>query len=442
MTAHFFSAIAKSMHRRIKRRQILLTPLRFTGVAVPTDTGTTLIAGNDLTVQSAQSTFADGQYSKQSQSGPIGGYSDGMLSLGYGSSSLTGQDASIGVQQVGSSISSQNGDVTLSAGNKATIAASDIAAGGDLTIVAKDIELQARQDTGNSLASQSGHSSGLSLGLMLDPVAAYQSGRDAATSGEPTSTSTVGELGRLFDGYYGGLTAAVTQQVVTGHSQSANGQQGGGTSKARVSQLGAGGNLTLLATDGSITSEGAQMSAGGDATLIASDNITLGVAHSTQAQTQGSKVSGIGLANNTFGLPVGTYDDKSNGAGLTDTITGTQLSVGGNATLATVKGDIGLTATNIAADGDVNIAAARNLTIQSGQDTAANDNTSNNKAIGTVVVSDTERFSGYHTEDHIDNNAKVTQVASNVGSLNGDVNLSAGGAYTQTASNVLGACRT
>ncbi|MCI2245826.1 hemagglutinin repeat-containing protein [Xanthomonas sp. PPL568] len=112
---------------------------------------------------------------------------------------------------------------------------------------------------------------------------------------------------------------------------------------------------------------------------------------------------------------------------------------GGNANLSTTKGDITLTASNIAATGDVTMHAAGDLTIQSGQDTAGNANVSDNKAIGTVVISDTERFSGYHTEKHRDDNATVTQVASSVGSLGGNVNLSAGGTYTQSASNVVAA---
>ncbi|WP_255424808.1 hemagglutinin repeat-containing protein [Xanthomonas sp. LMG 12462] len=113
--------------------------------------------------------------------------------------------------------------------------------------------------------------------------------------------------------------------------------------------------------------------------------------------------------------------------------------MGGNANLSTTQGDITLTASNIAAQGDVTMHAAGDLTIQSGQDTAGNANVSDNKAIGTVVISDTERFSGYHTEKHRDDNATVTQVASSVGSLGGNVNLSAGGTYTQSASNVVAA---
>ncbi|MTW14565.1 hypothetical protein GM658_28520, partial [Pseudoduganella eburnea] len=48
----------------------------------------------------------------------------------------------------------------------------------------------------------------------------------------------------------------------------------------------------------------------------------------------------------------------------------------------------------------------------------------------------TELFAGYHNEKHLDNSHQVTQVASNVGSLNGDVVLTAGQKYTQAASNI------
>jgi filamentous hemagglutinin len=53
------------------------------------------------------------------------------------------------------------------------------------------------------------------------------------------------------------------------------------------------------------------------------------------------------------------------------------------------------------------------------------------------VISDTERFAGYHNEKHKDNSNEVTQVGSDVASLKGDVVLSAGEKYTQTSSNVL-----
>lgn len=87
----------------------------------------------------------------------------------------------------------------------------------------------------------------------------------------------------------------------------------------------------------------------------------------------------------------------------------------------------------------MNIHAAGDLAVRSGQDTVSNRNTSQSKAIGTVQISDTEKFSGWHHQEHDDDSAQVSQVSSNVGSLGGTVNLSAGGTYSQIASNVVAA---
>ncbi|MET7142452.1 hemagglutinin repeat-containing protein [Xanthomonas sp. PPL139] len=56
-----------------------------------------------------------------------------------------------------------------------------------------------------------------------------------------------------------------------------------------MSQVSAGGNLTLLASDGSITSQGTQLSAEGNALLLASQNIDLGVAHTTESSGNDSQ---------------------------------------------------------------------------------------------------------------------------------------------------------
>ncbi|KRG74226.1 hypothetical protein ABB30_14525 [Stenotrophomonas ginsengisoli] len=107
--------------------------------------------------------------------------------------------------------------------------------------------------------------------------------------------------------------------------------------------------------------------------------------------------------------------------------------------MATSEGGIGLTAANIVAEQDVGIHAAGDLSIRNGQDTLGNANASQSKAIGTVQISDTEKFSGWHRQQHEDDSAQVSQVASNIGSLGGSVNLSAGGSYSQIASNVVAA---
>ncbi|MCW0376086.1 hypothetical protein NB691_002920 [Xanthomonas sacchari] len=397
-----------------------------------------LVAGNDVAIVSAQDQSSEAHSSAQKKSGFSASFSGGVASLGYGKSRSSSDSSTESTTQVASAVGAKNGNLLINAGDQLTIGASDVAAGKDLTLAAKDIALLAAQDTVDNQSNQSSKSSGFSIGVTYDPAAAYRSARDSATSNMPDSGSTMGKLSRRAEGDTAGTAAALTPVVIQAGSHRSNANQNDSTSTARVSQVSAGGNLTLLASDGSITSQGTQLSAEGNALLLASQNIDLGVAHTTESSGNDSRGKGWSF-NNAAGLPFGNYNQKGNGNGQTDTITGTQLSVGGNASLSTTQGDITLTASNIAAQGDVNMHAAGDLTIQSGQDTAGNANVSDNKAIGTVVISDTERFSGYHTEKHRDDNATVTQVASSVGSLGGNVNLSAGGTYTQSASNVVAA---
>ncbi|MBO9872943.1 hemagglutinin repeat-containing protein [Xanthomonas sp. D-93] len=389
-----------------------------------------LVAGNDVAIVSAQDQSGEAHSSAQKKSGFSASFSGGVASLGYGKSRSSSDSSTESTTQVASAVGAKNGNLLISAGDQLTIGASDVAAGKDLTLAAKDIALLAAQDTVDNQSNQSSKSSGFSIGVTYDPAAAYRSARDSATSNMPDSGSTMGKLSRRAEGDTAGTAAALTPVVIQAGSHSSTAGQNDSTSTARVSQVSAGGNLTLLASDGSITSQGTQLSAEGNALLLASQNIDLGVAHTTESSGNDSRGKGWSF-NNAAGLPFGNYNLKGNGNGQSDTITGTQLSVGGNANLSTTKGDITLTASNVAATGDVTMHAAGDLTIQSGQDTAGNANVSDNKAIGTVVISDTERFSGYHTEKRRDDNATVTQVASSVGSLGGNVNLSAGGTYTQ-----------
>lgn len=75
-------------------------------------------------------------------------------------------------------MTSLDGNLALIAGNRLTIAASDIAAGNNLTLAAKDIQLLARQDTQDSQSGQASKSSGFSVGVTYDPDKVYRNARD------------------------------------------------------------------------------------------------------------------------------------------------------------------------------------------------------------------------------------------------------------------------
>ncbi|WP_211442930.1 hemagglutinin repeat-containing protein [Collimonas humicola] len=390
-----------------------------------------------VAIVSVQDTSQTDVSHEQKKSGFTAGFSAGVASVGYGKSSGSSEESVATVMQQGSSITSINGNTRIQAGQDLSVVASDISAGQNLTLIGKNVDLSAAQNTSVEHSSQQSSSSGLSVGLTLNPVAAFKSAYQQSASGNP-STSFLGKSTKYGDAIGDGTLAASTPVVFQAGSNSSSGTQDHATSIAQVSSLTAGKNLTVLATGGSITSQGAAMSSGGDATLIAKDNINLDVAHSFETQGQTNAAKGWST-DNRGNMPVGVFNSKGNGNGSTDTVTGTTLSAGGKAMLATTDGDINLTAANLVATSDLSINAAKNLTIQSGQNTLTNANQSNSQAIGKVVISDTERFAGYSNDKSQNNNTSITQVASNVGSLQGNVSLSAGEKYTQTASNVLAA---
>ncbi|MBS0309235.1 MAG: hemagglutinin repeat-containing protein, partial [Proteobacteria bacterium] len=394
-------------------------------------------AGNNVMITSAQDRYQHQQSREEKTSGFTASYSAGVASIGYGKSSSASQASVEASSQHGASIESLEGSTRIQSGQQLTVIASDISAGKDLTLIGKSVDLSAAQNTSVEHGAQQSQSSGFSIGVTVDPFSAFSNAYQESGKNNKT-TSTVGKEFKRAEATADGILAASTPIVIQAGSRSANATQDYATSDAKVSTLKAGGDLTILATDGSIHSQGSSISAEGDALLLAKNHLTLDVGHNLESQSQDNKASGWSF-DNRGSLPVGVFNNKGNGLGDTDTITGTSLSVGGKATLATTEGDITLTGSNIAANGDTVINAARNLTLQSGQDRVANDNHSDSKAIGKVVISDTERFAGFHKENHNDSQDGITQIDSNVASLQGNVTLAAGDKYTQKASNVLAA---
>ncbi|EJN01452.1 hemagglutinin repeat-containing protein [Herbaspirillum sp. YR522] len=396
-----------------------------------------LKAGGSVDITSTQNTDQFNSSRQSSKSGFAASFGAGVASFGYGSASADGKNSSASVTQQASTLASLNGNLQVQAGQNLSVTASDLGAGRDLTLIARNIDLSAAQNTSEQHSQQQSSSSGFSVGFTYNPLAAFKNAYQQSANNNPAA-SFIGKNNKYAEAAGEGASAATTPVVVQAGSRSSNSTQDHATSTAQVSTLTAGNNLTLLATDGDITSQGAVMSAEGDALLLAKKNILLDVARSFESQDQTSNAKGWSL-DNRGSLPVGMLNANGNGDGTSTSVTGTTLSAGRTVSVSSTEGDITLTAANLVANGDLSVSAARNLTVQSGQDVVANTNRSDNQAIGKVVISDTERFAGYHTEKSQGDNSAVTQVASNLASLAGNVSLSAGDSYGQQASNVLAA---
>jgi len=437
-TATDYNASTLAIGSTIKGGNVVATSGGDTLVKASTvlaDKDLSIDAKGGLSIVSAEETSKSASTREEKKSGFSVSFSSGNLSTGYGKSSTSSQSAQETVTQHASSIGALDGSVKLKSGETLQVVASDIAAKENLTLIGKNVDLAAAQNTTQSQLATQGKSSGFGVGFTVNPVAAFKDAYKSSTENSK-SGSFVGKEFAKAEGAVEGASAALSVVNLQMGSNRSNSTQNHASSEARTSTLMAGKDLTILATDGSITSQGAQISAEGNALILAKDNIKFDVAHNTESRSQDSKKSGFSIDTRSVQV-IGTLNNNGKGNGDTDTVTGTKLSVGGSTTMATQTGDIALTGANVVSEGNLSINAARDLTITSAQDTLHNANQSNNKAIGKVVVSDTERFSGYHNEKHKDNSDQVTQVASNVSSLKGDVNLTAGQKYTQASSNVL-----
>lgn len=131
------------------------------------------------------------------------------------------------------------------------------------------------------------------------------------------------------------------------------------------------------------------------------------------------------------------YNNQKQGAAKADQVTGTQLSAGGKATLQTEQGDINILGSSVVAQQDVTLNAARDINIKSTQSSQSQSENSTNKGVGSAQISDTEKFFGYMNGNNQSKSNNVEQQRSQVGSLEGNVNIQAGNNYTQQVADVV-----
>ncbi|UOO80747.1 hemagglutinin repeat-containing protein [Uruburuella testudinis] len=93
----------------------------------------------------------------------------------------------------------------------------------------------------------------------------------------------------------------------------------------------------------------------------------------------------------------------------------------------------------VVAQNNLNLNAAGNINILSGQNRQSLSETQVGSGIGSAQISDTEYFSGWMKNRQDSHSSQVEQVKSQVGSLGGNVNMQAGAGYTQQVADVAAA---
>ncbi|HAF2131453.1 TPA: hypothetical protein G9F27_005837, partial [Salmonella enterica] len=306
-----------------------------------------------------------------------------------------------GETQLGSTLGSQQGHLTLSAGHDTTVHGSDLVAGGDISLSGRNVNITAAENSQTTLQKFESHQSGLTVALSGAVGSALNTTVQNVQQARQTQDGRLQALGGV-KAALSGIQAAqaldlnnaqqAAQQAGSGEaapaafgvtaslgSQSSKSEQKTQSHTVSGSSLSAGHDIHIRATgdsqgsDGNILVQGSQAKAAHDIYLDAQRDIQLLSALNTETlsgknSSHGGSVGvGINVGQNT-GITVSASVNTAKGheSGTTLTHTNTTLDAGHHVTLnagrdATFKG-AQVSGEKITAD------VKRNLTLQSEQD--------------------------------------------------------------------------
>ncbi|KQW54160.1 hypothetical protein ASC92_22800 [Variovorax sp. Root411] len=365
--------------------------IRIRGSNVVSDKGTELWAGNNVTIEAATQT-RDSQYVREeSRTGMF----DGGSGWTWGRQDTRSTKKTDETIAVGSTVGSISGNVVIGAGNQYRQVGSDvIAARGDVSISARDVQIVEARETARSESTQSYSQSGITLGFKAPLIDMLRNLEDTSQAMKDTKDDRMKALGAAsmaLSGYSayrdisqaaatgagsGAVSAGATLTLGGSSSETTSTQSSNTSTGSRVL---AGGDMFITATGGgqnsNILVRGSEISAGKNVSLAADNNVTLEAVANTREQSSTSRSSsasiGVGF---TFGQSNGMTievaagsqsgrDNGTDGAWTNTTVTaGRQVNItsGGDTTVrgATVSGS------------RVNADVGGNLHIETLQDTS------------------------------------------------------------------------
>lgn len=369
------------------------------GSAIAASDDISLTAANNILVGTAENTQ---QSRSASQSKKTGFSGTGGIGVSYGTNSLNMTDTVNSVTSSGSTVGSTQGNVTLNAGNNLTVKGSDVLAGKDINLTGKDVNILAADNQSVQTHVVEQKQSGFTLALSGAVGSAMSTAVSAAND---ASTSSTGRLAAL-DGMksaLGGVQAYQTSELGAAEgkdpenlfglnlsygSQSSKSEQTNTQHQSQGSQLTAGGNLNIHATETDINVQGSQLQAGKDIGLIANRDVNLWSGVNTSAldgsnESHGSSVGvGLNFGQGSSGLTVNASGNKGKGSESGNGITHTETTVNAGNNLTIVSGrDTTLTGAQVSGD-KVVMDVGRNLTLTSEQDSDNYDSKQQNASAG------------------------------------------------------------
>ena len=352
--------------------------ISLTGSAAASTKETTLSAGRNISINAAEETDKEIHKKQVKKSGLIGS----GLGFTIGSEKKKDSYDTEETMQRGSTVGSVKGNVTIAAGQTASVRASDIIAGKDTLITGRNVDIESKDNIYRGKEEHEYKKSGLTVSL-----------GGAVITAKDNIIRPIKNAGQAHDGLLGKLYAAdagfnlhdavktyknigdvkkgITLDVSLGTQSAKSDSRYQGT-EAKESRIVSKGNVRIK-SDENIAVKGSQIT-GENVTLQAGKDIHLTAAENRKTAEGNSRSKGAGITA-SFGIGglqnVGISAGKSKGNMEEEIITHTGSAVTAKETLAMESGkDIDIKGSK-AGGKKVEIKTGNNLSIESLQDSHA-----------------------------------------------------------------------
>ncbi len=352
--------------------------ISLTGSAAASTKETALSAGRNISIHAAEETNKEIHKKQVKKSGLIGS----GLGFTIGSEKKKDSYDTEETMQVGSTVGSVKGSVTITAGQTASVRASDIIAGKDTLITGRNVDIESKDNTYRGKEEHEYKKSGLTVSL-----------GGAVITAKDNIIRPIKNAGQAHDGLLGKLYAAdagfnlhdavktyknigdvkkgITLDVSLGTQSAKSDSRYQGT-EAKESRIVSKGNVRIK-SDENIAVKGSQIT-GENVTLQAGKDIHLTAAENRKTAEGNSRSKGAGITA-SFGIGglqnVGISAGKSKGNMEEEIITHTGSAVTAKNTLTMESGkDIDIKGSK-AGGKKVEIKTGNNLSIESLQDSHA-----------------------------------------------------------------------
>lgn len=354
------------------------------GSNVIADKNTTIVATNNLTIETAQTQQTSSNFEETKRSGLFSG---GGIAITYGSQELSSDQKNTRAGSASSTVGSVAGDVKLVAGNQYKQVGSDVVVpGGDIAIAAKTVDIVEATDSYTTTTEQRSKQSGLTLALTNPVITAMQTVAQMVDAAGNTSDGRM----KVLAGAVAGLSAKnAADAIQAGQGKTINGKDNqiatgtnketGETTSRDANAADQAGGINLSLSIGASSSSKKIVQSGSHATesnVVAGGDIIIkaaGAGQDSDVTIQGSNISGKNVtiqADDKINLlaAINNAEQHSDNKSASGSI-GISFGTDGfmiNASASQGRGN---------ADGsDVNwtnthLTAANQLTLQSGADT-------------------------------------------------------------------------